>query len=245
MDYRRADTIYHYTNPAGLTGILESQSLWLFDLRSLNDERELIFGQEIFLRPVCDWFSKHVPEPTRSVRLREIREQFRQETTHHQFFSVSFCTDNNSAHLWDNYAQQGKGAAIGFDPFWLKKFGNTQTVQYPAGDVSDFAVECMSEFDARFSYLKGAQIPSFLNPIFADVLYRLRELYLCSKEKRWEAEQEVRILSVQLKPQFRQYSPLALNRNGEPKILCQASQNHATRCGGIYYQEITDAFTAN
>lgn len=49
------ETLYHYTDQAGLEGILSSQSLWASHYKNLNDEKEIfLFMQEILpdiLRP--------------------------------------------------------------------------------------------------------------------------------------------------------------------------------------------------
>ena len=41
--------IYHYTNDAGLKGILETGKIWLSDIFSLNDPSELSHGFSIFV----------------------------------------------------------------------------------------------------------------------------------------------------------------------------------------------------
>lgn len=38
------DIVYHYTNAAGVQGILESATLWLTDLQFMNDAEELTFA---------------------------------------------------------------------------------------------------------------------------------------------------------------------------------------------------------
>src|ERR1035438_5726396 len=42
------DTLYHYTTPEGLLGIIESSALFLSDARFVNDRSELSYGRRVF-----------------------------------------------------------------------------------------------------------------------------------------------------------------------------------------------------
>src|SRR6266702_2810323 len=41
------DTLYHYTNVAGLEGILKSEAVWFTDFRHMNDPSEISHGIEL------------------------------------------------------------------------------------------------------------------------------------------------------------------------------------------------------
>ena len=42
-----APALFHYTDAAGLLGILKSRSLWATDFRSLNDASEMHYGMDL------------------------------------------------------------------------------------------------------------------------------------------------------------------------------------------------------
>jgi hypothetical protein len=46
------ETLFHYTTPAGLLGILRDLSLWGSDLRFLNDAQEAIYGRDLVVDAV-------------------------------------------------------------------------------------------------------------------------------------------------------------------------------------------------
>jgi hypothetical protein len=46
------DTLFHYTNAAGLLGILDRSAFWATDLRFLNDAQEAIYAHDLFVEAV-------------------------------------------------------------------------------------------------------------------------------------------------------------------------------------------------
>src|SRR5262245_50075307 len=40
--------LYHYTDGAGLLGIVESQAIWASDVEFLNDAQELVYARDAF-----------------------------------------------------------------------------------------------------------------------------------------------------------------------------------------------------
>lgn len=64
---KNPDTIYHYTDFAGLSGILEHRNLWATDMKYLNDAREIDFA----LKDVVEMFHEvagELPAPTDEER---------------------------------------------------------------------------------------------------------------------------------------------------------------------------------
>src|ERR1700730_8235160 len=55
-------TIYHYTNEAGLRGILESGMIWLTDIFDLNDPSELSHGFSQAVSIMDAWAADGPPE---------------------------------------------------------------------------------------------------------------------------------------------------------------------------------------
>ena len=127
------DTLFHYTNEAGLYGILESQSLWATHFRFLNDRKE---------------FWHYIEEQERAIAWKDLKEKLfnAQETSAINFlefkdlckrwiaqvppFIFSFCGiddlndnqkyKNGDLVMWSSYGQKG-GYAIGFSKIGLKK----------------------------------------------------------------------------------------------------------------------------
>lgn len=106
--------IYHYTNDAGLRGILETGQLWLTDIFNLNDPSELSHG---FSHAVNILNSKAEQGPPESRVFAENFSAFHKNgmrgSAH--YFVCSFSTDGNDLGQWRAYADNGRGYALGFD----------------------------------------------------------------------------------------------------------------------------------
>jgi hypothetical protein len=106
--------IYHYTDDAGLKGILESGRVWLNDLFQMNDPSELRHGVEHAIElakamaqsfgPEMEFFARHIDA---------IRENGIERSAH--YFVVSFSKNGDELGNWRAYADDGHGFALGFD----------------------------------------------------------------------------------------------------------------------------------
>lgn len=108
------ETIYHYTNDAGLRGILETGQLWLSDIFNLNDPSELSHG---FSHAVNILNNRAEKGPSESQTFAKHFSAFHQggmqKTAH--YFVCSFSSDGDDLGQWRAYADNGRGYALGFD----------------------------------------------------------------------------------------------------------------------------------
>jgi hypothetical protein len=106
--------VFHYTNDAGLRGILETGRLWLSDIFSLNDPSELRHGVS---RAVSILKSKAENGPRETKIFAKDFVAFLEsgvESSAH-FFVLSFSLDGDDLGQWRTYADNGRGYALGFD----------------------------------------------------------------------------------------------------------------------------------
>lgn len=106
--------IYHYTNDAGLCGILESGKIWLNDLFQMNDPSELKHGVEHAIELTknmarsrsgeMQFFANHFD----AIRTSGIERSAR-------YFIASFSSNGDELGQWRAYADDGHGFALGFD----------------------------------------------------------------------------------------------------------------------------------
>ncbi|MDQ2922611.1 MAG: DUF2971 domain-containing protein [Acidobacteriota bacterium] len=105
--------LYHYTNAAGLLGIVEHNKIWATHINFLNDASELIYARRLVEEAL-----KHEEEQAKSAIAREF---FRRAAT---CFDVSqtmdvfvscFCEEGDLLSQWRGYAQAGEGYSIGVD----------------------------------------------------------------------------------------------------------------------------------
>jgi hypothetical protein len=122
--------LYHYTNGAGLVGILGDKVLWATDLRFLNDGEELRFATRTlsnfarsFALELEEWAAdEQQPQEERwsaqgrSERLSGIADAIdaREAYRYEQFYAACFCSDGDLLSQWRAYAQRD-GFALGFD----------------------------------------------------------------------------------------------------------------------------------
>lgn len=135
-------TLYHYTDTAGLLGILGSPvafpgtdegtfatekgatfgTLWATDARYLNDAQELTFGAEM-LAAKLDTLAETAPSGLVHDRLRSLAIDTRNGEFEYNTSSkvekpnphvTCFCTSGNLLSQWRGYGDGGGGYAIGF-----------------------------------------------------------------------------------------------------------------------------------
>lgn len=105
--------LYHYTDAAGLLGILESNCFRGTDARFMNDPLELSHGIQILRGSCSGEFGQRFPTTSRLLmETAEMRELLNEETA----YLASFSTDDDQLSQWRAYASDGCGYAIGIDP---------------------------------------------------------------------------------------------------------------------------------
>lgn len=122
-DLRSApDMLWHYTDSAGLIGILASQRLWATQARFLNDAKEIAYGAEVATRALARLrISGLKRETTKFVRglgdaNKRIIQDFFDKTL--DVFVACFCTKRDLLSQWRAYAGHDSvgGYALGFRP---------------------------------------------------------------------------------------------------------------------------------
>jgi hypothetical protein len=107
--------IYHYTNDAGLQGIIESGKLWFSDVFGLNDPSELRHGLKIAIDVLKLRITDARPEiATFASQLERFDVDAGIEAAGH-FFICCFSGDGDDLGQWRAYADDGRGYALGFE----------------------------------------------------------------------------------------------------------------------------------
>lgn len=105
--------VYHYTDAAGLYGMLSTKRIWATDCRFLNDELEGELGKARAKEAVRSAMFKEKDDRKRRY-YRELLEALREDREDRNFiFSLSSRKDDLSQ--WRAYARDGQGFTIGFD----------------------------------------------------------------------------------------------------------------------------------
>ncbi len=118
------ELVYHYTDAAGLLGIISSGKLWATDIEFLNDAQELTYARATVLDELRARADEIAPPDTgsedglRADVLRSIAgeleypPQGEPSSTYH-IYATCFCEDGDLLSQWRAYGGDG-GYAIGF-----------------------------------------------------------------------------------------------------------------------------------
>lgn len=106
------DTLFHYTDAAGLVGMLSHHKIWLTDMRFLNDKTELIHTRNL-VENVFDQFRSHSLSKISEALIKRIR-YWQEEDSEDEVFSFSLSAKGDDLSQWRGYAKEGHGFTIGF-----------------------------------------------------------------------------------------------------------------------------------
>ena len=111
--------LYHYTTLKGLEGIINSRSIWLTHVSTLNDPSELKYGEEIILNLLDEVRGEERDENILQLikYLSEFVKSFNAATF--QTYVACFCEEENLLSQWRAYGARGGGYNLGF------RFGST------------------------------------------------------------------------------------------------------------------------
>lgn len=112
--YFNDEIIYHYTDVAGLKGIIENNCLWATNLSYVNDSRELALGINTY-RDVC---KKLLEKEKKNKLFKKIVSSFL-DCLNQKYISnryaCAFTSNGDQLSQWRGYGLNGLGYAIGFE----------------------------------------------------------------------------------------------------------------------------------
>lgn len=104
-------TIYHYCDAAAFISIITSGMLRLTHTRKMNDHSEGL----VIERAMLEWLDDAVQQRVFSSEDRETVRLALSERRP-ELYATCFSRERDSTAQWMNYADRGRGFAIGFDP---------------------------------------------------------------------------------------------------------------------------------
>jgi hypothetical protein len=127
------EPLYHYTDAAGLCGIVKSQRSWFTSYLHLNDPSELIYGVDIAHRLL-----KAIGEGAHDGLVKQFCDIVDDVFQHQKFkeifgfYIASFSRDRNDLGQWRAYADNGRGFALGLAPhlFGAVETANPKPTEY-------------------------------------------------------------------------------------------------------------------
>jgi hypothetical protein len=146
------EVIFHYTNAAGLKGIIENNCLWATNLSYVNDSKELTLGLSIY-REVCE---KLMKRKNKSKAYHNILKKFFDCLSKKNLsnrYACCFTCNGDQLGQWRGYASNGQGYAIGFET--RKLIGNLAPDAEPSRIIYDIDTQRIYAEKHVDSLIKG------------------------------------------------------------------------------------------
>lgn len=148
------DIVYHYTDAAGLNGILRSQKLWATEFRFMNDESEIQLGMRRAIAEIDRQLDGSKDELKKAFLLT-LKDHCETDSAYTSYV-VSLTSRKDDLSQWRGYASDGYGFSIGFDCAAIKdrlpsrqfSFGE---IGYNARAHDRLVKEAIQEFWENFS----------------------------------------------------------------------------------------------
>ena len=203
--------VYHYTNAVGLTGILESNELWLTDIGHLNDPSEFTICRSIADDALRDEMAQGDPET--AIFCQEMLSGLDRARRVFPMFVGSFSKIGDNLGQWRAYADDGHGFCLGISE---RVFAHTDTDIDPlknpvviqiSYDLSRAEDELRESIRQATSKINNPQVRAFCqksSEVRENFLRRLsaelgKHVYFhCVnfKHPAYSAEEEVRLLLI-------------------------------------------------
>lgn len=181
---------YHYTDAAGLLGMVKTNRIWATDVSFLNDPSEGKLFPKAIIRQM-----EEKPGGLNELEARIVQSIKANDTRRDGVlpYSVSFCAEGDLLSQWRGYGSFGSGYAIGFElagvPHW--QIGQLVEVIYGMGDLGALALDLLS----IYCEAAGAWRGSTFDGLCGDAAGALSALGLAFKDASYADERETRILA--------------------------------------------------
>ncbi|NTX58810.1 DUF2971 domain-containing protein [Myxococcus sp. CA039A] len=116
LDDAPPDTLYHYTDPGGLLGILNTKALWFSRSGFLNDATEATHGLSLIQAALKEKLELKNTRLSASLLQTTERKIGTFLTSNFAPFITCFCASGDLLSQWRGYGSLGGGFAIGFSP---------------------------------------------------------------------------------------------------------------------------------
>jgi hypothetical protein len=216
--------LLHFTDAAGLAGIIGSQKLWATRASCMNDASEISYGRDLGRALVEDRVrtdpkSRFLP----SWKTALAHFDALSEHVYIDAFVTSFCTHARKSVHWQEYGRRGHGYALGIDPSAFEVPGwSLAPVIYDRSiqrrilaDVFDKIQETAATLadNFRLSPAVVKKIESTAGALLVDLTALLAP---CLKDRAFDAEDEWRLWRFWLESnKAKQVFPLKFRAHGD------------------------------
>lgn len=114
------ERVYHYTDTAGLLGIVRDKCLWASDVWSMNDAREALYGLDVIERALDSLDLPPGPRVEIRSRALSLLRTIRVQEDFSRSYIACLSIDGDDLSQWRAYGRP-RGFSIGFDTAALRR----------------------------------------------------------------------------------------------------------------------------
>lgn len=201
----RPDRLFHFTDSAGLVGVLQKRSLRASLAPLLNDPSEIQYGLarardhiEGYTGPIDQDFVRMVGP---LLEIANVPPQYEIEL---RAYVISFCSRVDRALHWLHYGRSGTGVAIGFETRTVQKrpFDLIKVVYDPAEQhaIIDAVIEATGQYLAHnLPHFTGAERDDLIAVAAQITAARLRAIASLMKHPAFSPEEEWRLITHEVR----------------------------------------------
>lgn len=177
---RVPEILYHYTDAAGLIGMLSSGLAWATDYRFLNDKTELLYTNSL-IQEIAGRKLRENSSPTLTALYGALVSGKGVIDEDEEVFIFSMTEDPDSLSQWRAYSRSGMGFAVGFDAHVLADLAKSDDAEFSLRQViydehvqRKVISEALDAMESRYRRdVKGRQQSSLLIKKIAEVVGEL------------------------------------------------------------------------
>jgi hypothetical protein len=192
------ETLTHYTDLAGLKGIVENKEFWLSHAAFLNDPEELSHGMKMaktVLTSLADKTGDELSTTARRALLRKILKDFEAFKAPDAFITC-FCEEHDLLSQWRGYSSR-QGVSVSFDTQKLMKvvksqgaeimqvhYGRVQPRKQILSQIRQHLPDIVDDWDYMITLLSDAEIREKFAQIVGAAIPRFKHLGF-REENEW------------------------------------------------------------
>lgn len=225
--------LYHYTGSPAFEGIIKTNCLWATSLRNMNDCSELDYAQRLAFEAI-----RVMKEKYRGAAFRLFFELCDDAVSalgkRFPVYGVCFCAAGDKPNQWQYYGQQGAGYTIGFQADHLEQtvWANTgspgfsklmlcRVCYHPLRQRQ--VIRVLLDKICRRVHKDVAQLSSEATQILISnfigfLAGRIAPYIVSFKDKRFEPEQEWRLVYANVLPESNPYLKVRQGLDGNRTI---------------------------
>jgi Protein of unknown function (DUF2971) len=184
--------MFQYTSVEGFLGILDSKRLWLSDLASANDPREIVLGRQKLLDALSSLL-RHEYRGERGLRLSRLTQRLKGYFETHQAFCCCFSMAADELPMWAAYGAQYSGIALGFRPTAILAIpARVQRVKYIDPSSDEGFRQLATEVAERLELIEDSTSDPMPLPWIEAAVTAITAV-TAAKHATWSYEREIRL----------------------------------------------------